>query len=97
MASSRASRPDEQTTASGARTRAELVDDEADEVSARHPHWLLTGALVSGAMWAVLIAVIAAALGNWAIAGYLTGAAAILFGLLVLAFRRARSNRRSGG
>lgn len=94
MADSRASRPDEQMTVPGARTRVEPVDEE---VGARHPHWLLTGALVSGAMWAVLIAVIAAALGNWAIAGYLVGAAAVLLVLVVLAFRRARSNRRPEG
>jgi hypothetical protein len=57
-------------------------------------HWLVTGSLVSGAMWAVLIAVFAAAFGNWDVAGYLVGAAAALIGLLLLAFHRSRPKRR---
>lgn len=52
-------------------------------------HWLVTGMLVSGAVWAVLIAVFVAAFGNWLAAGCLLAVAAILVLLLLLAFRRA--------
>jgi Flp pilus assembly protein TadB len=53
-------------------------------------HWLVTGFLVSGAMWAVLIAVIVAVFGQWVIAGCLLGLAVLLVVLLLLAFRRTK-------
>ena len=53
-------------------------------------HWLVTGLLLSSAMWAVLIAVIFLAFGNWAVAAGLTGLALLLLLVLLLALRRAR-------
>jgi hypothetical protein len=53
-------------------------------------HWLVTGSLISGAMWAVLIAIFMAAFGNWKIAGFLLALAVALVGLLALGVRRTR-------
>lgn len=53
-------------------------------------HWLVTGLLVSGAMWAVLIAVFFAAFGNWLVAACLLAVAVVLVLLLLLAFHRVR-------
>lgn len=53
-------------------------------------HWLVTGSLISGAMWAVLIAIFMAAFGNWKIFGFLIGLAVALLGLLSLGLLRTR-------
>jgi membrane protein implicated in regulation of membrane protease activity len=53
-------------------------------------HWLVTGCLLSGAMWAVLIAIVTAAFGNWTAAGYLVAVAVVLLGLLWLGNRNRR-------
>jgi hypothetical protein len=64
--------------------------EDADEQEDRSPlHWLVTGSLISGAMWAVLIAIIMAAFGNWETASFLFGLAVALIGLLWLAVRRS--------
>lgn len=52
------------------------------------PHWLATGLLLSGALWAVLIAGITA-LAGWRHAGYLLALAAVLVGVWgLLSLRR---------
>jgi hypothetical protein len=52
------------------------------------PHWLATGLLLSGALWAVLIAGITA-LAGWRHAGYLLALAAVLVGMWgLLSLRR---------
>lgn len=66
------------------------AEDAGEPEERPHPHWLVTGSLLSGAMWAVLIAIIMAAFGNWKIVGFLLGLAVALLGLLWLAVRRSR-------
>lgn len=56
-------------------------------------HWLVTSGLLSGAMWAVLIAVIMAIAGAGAKAGYPLIVAAGLLWLLWMCVRKARPRR----
>jgi hypothetical protein len=60
-------------------------------------HWLVTGSLISAAMWAVLIAIVMAAFGNWKIAGFLLALAVALIGLLTLGMRRTRPRPQRDG
>ncbi|HEY0639322.1 MAG TPA: hypothetical protein VGD67_16865 [Pseudonocardiaceae bacterium] len=57
-------------------------------------HWLAAGALLGGASWLLIGAVVAAALGSWTVAGLLVAGAAGLAGFLV---RLARRGHRAGG
>jgi len=72
-----------------------IPDEDAGEPEERpRPHWFVTGSLISGAMWAVLIAVFMAAFGNWQIVGFLLGLAVALVGLLWLGWHRTRPKPR---
>ena len=75
-----------------------LVDRTGDAGHDGEPrlHWLVTGSLVSAAMWAFIIAVILAAFGKWVAAGWLLGLALVLVALLLMALRRARRIAREG-
>ena len=66
------------------------AEDAGEPEERPHPHWLVTGTLLSGAIWAVLIAIIMAAFGNWKTVGFLLGLALALIMLLWLAVRRTR-------
>jgi hypothetical protein len=61
------------------------------------PHWLITGGLISGAMWALLIAIVLAAFGNWTPAAYLVLAAVLILGVLWWLVRRAAAPRTESG
>jgi hypothetical protein len=72
-----------------------IPDEDGDEPEQRpRVHWLVTGSLISGAMWAVLVAIVMAAFGNWKIVGFLLGLAVALIGLLSLGLRRTRPKPR---
>jgi hypothetical protein len=73
-----------------ARSDQPPISDEEGSEPERRPrlHWLVTGSLISGAMWAVLIAIIMAAFGNWKIVAFLLGLAVVLIGVLSLGLRR---------
>ena len=70
------------------------IPDEDGREDRHRLHWLVTGGLISGAMWAVLIAVFMAAFGDWKIAGFLLGLALALLGLLSLGLYRTRPKPR---
>jgi hypothetical protein len=71
-----------------------IPDDAGEPEDRPRLHWLITGSLISGAMWAVLIAIFMAAFGNWKIVGFLLGLAAALLGLLSLGLYRTRPKPR---
>lgn len=69
-------------------------DRQPDDPDRLPIHWLVPAALVSGAMWAIVIAGILAITGNWSRAGYSLAVAAASLALLWLAVRRVRARSR---
>lgn len=91
MATNLARKLGRQSALPRARSDQPPIPHDADEPQERpRLHWLVTGSVISGAMWAVLIAIFMAAFGNWKIFGFLLALAAALLGLLSLGLLRTR-------
>lgn len=69
------------------------VPDQPAEAERVQLHWLVTGGLLSGAMWAVVIALVMAVAGAGTKALYPLLVAVSLLGILGMCVRRARSLR----